>query len=272
VKVFLSWSGDSSKAVASALYEWLPAIFPDVAFWMSTRDIQAGQRWKAELDQQLESLDCGIICVVPGNTVAPWLLFEAGALSKSVTTARVVPYCLGIPPAEMGGPLSSFQGVPADKIGTRKLLESINVVLANKRAEQALTKVFEKWWPDLKEKLDDIPMPRDSGDSWVESRVTVVREVETLPAVIFTDIEGCVTPGDRSQGTGLGATGHARESAVHHRERGGALLPNQQGNRPIDQRRTGRSYSRGPAQAEISPSQERVRAQVVYGDDQQSTW
>src|SRR5215470_15092122 len=109
MKIFLSWSGESSEAIASILHEWLALIFPDATFWISTRDIQAGQRWGSELDRQLESTDFGIICIVPSNLAAPWLLFEAGALSKSITASRVVPYCFGISPEDVQGPLSRFQ-------------------------------------------------------------------------------------------------------------------------------------------------------------------
>jgi hypothetical protein len=50
MKIFLSWSGESSKAVATALNEWLAPLFRDeVTFWLST-DIDAGKRWGHELD------------------------------------------------------------------------------------------------------------------------------------------------------------------------------------------------------------------------------
>jgi len=51
MKVFVSWSGEHSKAVASALQGWLEFFFQGVSFWMSDRDIQAGQRWGEELDR-----------------------------------------------------------------------------------------------------------------------------------------------------------------------------------------------------------------------------
>jgi hypothetical protein len=160
MEVFLSWSGESSKAVAAVLSEWLKLVFPEVTFWISSRDIQAGQRWGAELDRQLESTGFGILCLVPTNLVAPWLLFEAGALSKSVATSRIVPYCVGVQPEEVQGPLSRFQGVSADEAGTRRLVDSINSLLDSKRPEGVLRRVFEKWWPDLRRDLDKIPSVR----------------------------------------------------------------------------------------------------------------
>lgn len=167
MNIFLSWSGESSKVVATVLREWLTLVFPDVAFWISSRDIQAGQRWGNELDRQLESTGLGILCLVPTNLLAPWLLFEAGALSKSVASSRVVPYCLGLQPEEVQGPLSRFQGVSADEVGTRRLVESINSLLESKRTESVLDRVFDKWWPDLKRDLERIPLANLRGPSLV---------------------------------------------------------------------------------------------------------
>lgn len=170
MKVFLSWSGENSKGVARALHEWLTLVFPEIEFWISTRDIQAGQRWGDELDSQLESTNFGIVCVVPGNITSPWMLFEAGALSKSVSSSRVVPYCVGISHDEVQGPLGRFQGVSADAVGTRKLVDSINALISAKRPEPNLTKTFDKWWPDLKRALEDIPTTPARGPSHVRVR------------------------------------------------------------------------------------------------------
>lgn len=167
MKIFLSWSGESSKALAAVLREWLTLMFPEAIFWISSRDIQAGQRWGNELDRELEATAFGILCLVPSNLLAPWLLFEAGALSKSVASARVVPYCLGLPPEEIQGPLSRFQGVSADEAGTRRLVESINSLLESKRTESVLARVFDKWWPDLKRDLEKIPVANVRGPSLV---------------------------------------------------------------------------------------------------------
>jgi len=167
MKVFLSWSGESSKTLAGVLREWLAVVFPDVDFWMSNRDIKAGQRWGNELDRELEATRFGILCLVPTNLLAPWLLFEAGALSKSVESSRVLPYCLGLEPEEVQGPLSRFLGVVADETGTWRLVESINSVLESRRSDAVLARIFEKWWPDLKHDLENITTLVIRGSSLV---------------------------------------------------------------------------------------------------------
>ena len=125
LKVFISWSKPSGSAIATALRSWLPSVFPEVDFVIST-DISMGSKWENEIGKALDSCNFGIICVTPENANEPWLLFEAGALSKVQTVATVIPYCLEFSPAELPSPLSQFQGCAADEEGTRNLIRAIN--------------------------------------------------------------------------------------------------------------------------------------------------
>ena len=126
MKVFLSWSGERSKAVATALSTWLADVIQSVVRWMSDHDIQAGSRWGANLDSELEQTNFGVLCLESDNLEKPWLLFEAGSLAKSISIARVVPYRLDVSATDVKPPLSQFQGVDATKEGTLKLIQSIN--------------------------------------------------------------------------------------------------------------------------------------------------
>jgi len=68
MKVFISWSGETSKAVATALYDWLPEVIQNGQPWISNHDIHLGE--------QLPELKIGILCLTPDNLSAPWILFE----------------------------------------------------------------------------------------------------------------------------------------------------------------------------------------------------
>ena len=149
MNIFLSWSGEVSKAMALEFNKWIKFIFPEVNTWMSDASIEAGAHWGEELDEQLQKTHFGIVFLTQENRTAPWLLFEAGALSKSIEKGRVVPYCIGFRPAEVAGPLARFQSVATDKEGTFKIGEAINALLDVKRSDEVLVRTMEKWWPDL---------------------------------------------------------------------------------------------------------------------------
>jgi TIR domain len=96
VKIFISWSGEASHAVAIALRDWLPSVLQAVEPYVSSEDIEKGARWNAEIAQQLNNTEFGIVCVTRSNVGSPWLNFEAGALSKSVDTSHVSPSSLSL--------------------------------------------------------------------------------------------------------------------------------------------------------------------------------
>lgn len=91
MKVFISWSGDVSRRAAMALKDWLPNVIQTVDPFVSSENIQKGARWFTDVGAELEAAKFGIICLTPDNLTAPWLLFEAGALSKSLSQSRVSP-------------------------------------------------------------------------------------------------------------------------------------------------------------------------------------
>src|SRR4051794_13940438 len=112
MKIFISWSGDRSKAMAKALYEWLPLVLPGAKPWISTA-ITRGSRWAQELSTALDQANAGLICVTEDNLISPWLLFEAGALSRTFDhVGLIVPVLLDNSPDDLkDSPLSQFQGV-----------------------------------------------------------------------------------------------------------------------------------------------------------------
>ncbi len=125
MKIFISWSGERSQALAQAVNDWLKPILHFAEPWLSTSDIQSGDRWGNELAKRLQDTNFGILCVTSDNLNAPWLLFEAGALAKSIDDGRVIPLLLDLEKSDLSGPLTQFQAEKADKDGIRKLAESL---------------------------------------------------------------------------------------------------------------------------------------------------
>lgn len=153
--VFISWSGDASHKVASTLYEWLPVVLQSVKPFISSEDLRKGGRWVAELSDELEKESFGILCLTPSNLVAPWVLFEAGALSKSVGDSRVAPFLVGVKPSELPSPLTQFNAVHANKDDFKKLVRSINEsVLAEAVAADRIDKAVEACWAQINTDLE----------------------------------------------------------------------------------------------------------------------
>jgi hypothetical protein len=157
MNVFISWSGETSHSLAEALRDWLPSVIQRVHPFLSSDDIESGARWAQEIGHQLDSTDFGIICLTKESLNAPWLVFEAGALAKSVGKSLVCPIVLGIQKSDVSWPLAQFQSEEATEPGIRKLLVSLNRRLGDDGlSESQLDEAFGKWWPDLAEVLSDL--------------------------------------------------------------------------------------------------------------------
>ena len=123
MKIFISWSGDKSKAVAEELHTWLRRVIHQSDPWISSRDIEQGARWSNELSHQLEDACIGIIILTRENISSPWILFETGSLAKILDRTFVCPYLLDLKYSELQGPLAQFQASMANEADTRKLVQ-----------------------------------------------------------------------------------------------------------------------------------------------------
>ena len=198
MKLFVSWSGNRSKAVAETLAIWLQQTIQAVDAWIST-DLEKGVRWGHEITEKLRESTIGIFCVLPENVSAPWLLFEAGAISNT-KDAHVCTLLVGLTPADVPLPLSQFQATVFEKEEVRRLLQTINSKLQT-LGERALTEavldtVFERNWGDLeaqiariaREALPGAPPRREAADM-LEEALQILRELERRsisPAASFS--------------------------------------------------------------------------------------
>ena len=100
----------------------------------------------------------GVVCLTPQNWNRPWILFEAGALSKSLDDkTRVCTYLLGeLRPGDVVPPLGMFQATKAEKADTRKLIGTINRAVGGPLSGEQLDTLFEQMWPRLEAKLSAI--------------------------------------------------------------------------------------------------------------------
>ena len=161
--IFISWHGKRSHAVAVALRDWLPQIVNDFKPWLSSSSIDKGSRWSPEIAAKLATAKAGIFCLTPSNLVAPWVLFEAGAISKSAETTYVCTLLVGLQASDVTDPLAQFQATKLTKDDLLQLVKNLNGVLGDDHMPDAhVEKAFEKWWPDLETELKKLPSDESS--------------------------------------------------------------------------------------------------------------
>ena len=157
MKVFLSWSGNKSHKVAIELRNWLPSVIQAVEPYVSSEDIDKGARWSSDIAKELEDSAFGIICVTKDNIHAPWLTFEAGALSKKLDKAYVSPFLFDIKRSDINGPILQFQSTVFEKDDIKKLVKTINKACGDDHlTEERLEKAFDVWYPSLQDELNKI--------------------------------------------------------------------------------------------------------------------
>jgi hypothetical protein len=157
VKVFISWSGDLSHKLAEGFHRWLPGALQAVQPYFTPADVEKGARWNTEIAKELESSDVGVLFVTRDNIGSAWLLYESGALAKSLEKSRVCPLIFNLTPSDLPGPLRQFQATEFKEVDFRRLLRTINSAQGeHKLADTVLNEVFEMWWPRLYEKFKDI--------------------------------------------------------------------------------------------------------------------
>lgn len=196
MNVFISWSGDRSKILAGYLYEWLSAVVQKAKPWMSQRDIDPGQRWNDQISTKLKDTNFGLICLTPENLSAEWMLFEAGALAKSLESARVVPILLDMRKSDLSYPLAQFQAIEANKEEFLELAHALNKALGSENIPTAtLLSVFEAMWSKLQSNLENleksnhnqtIEVKRSDSDilaEVLESVRTIQREIKSSQSI-----------------------------------------------------------------------------------------
>lgn len=165
MKVFISWSGNKSHHVALVFRDWLPSVIQSIKPYVSSEDIDKGARWSTDIATELENSTFGILCVTKDNINAPWLSFEAGALSKTMDKSFVSPFLFDIKRSEVDGPILQFQSTIFQKEDIHKLLKSLNKACGEASIpEVMLNKAFEVWYPTLEEELNKIKGIQDETE------------------------------------------------------------------------------------------------------------
>ena len=116
---------------------------------MSAYDIDQGEHWDLKLTSVLSDSNFGIVCLTPENLNNPWVLYEAGAISKSLKSRTWI-LLFNLKSSDITGPLSRFQLTNVNEDSVFQMMQSINRLLGDdKLDDDRLHKQFNKWWPEL---------------------------------------------------------------------------------------------------------------------------
>jgi len=193
MKVFISWSGERSRSLAQALHGWLPLVLHYVKPWLSDADVSAGDRWATVVAKELESSNFGVICVTPENLNSSWMLFEAGALAKSMQGSKVIPLLFSLEFSDVSGPLAQFQAKKCDRDGIDEVVSSINRACeaGAQVPDERKIQLFSALWPELEKQFLAVPHEAPTAKHMrpqheiLEELVSSVRGMDTS----FRDLE-----------------------------------------------------------------------------------
>lgn len=156
--IFISWSGERSKMLAKAIAKKLNLIVPGTTSFMSEDDISKGERGLSVIENNLKKAIFGIICLTPENKDAPWINFEAGAISNQIQEqAKLSQIMFELEPSDLSqSPLRQFQATFYTKDDFKKLFISIGSILDNEVIAKNISQYFEQFWPELKADIDKV--------------------------------------------------------------------------------------------------------------------
>lgn len=186
MKVFISFSGQRSQALAEILRKHIPHII-DVDLFLSQSDIEPGARWAETLTTKLEETDYGILVLTPDNLKSEWLHFEAGALTKHREGRACTLIFDDVKFANVEGPLAQFHHCEFTQEGFQKLIAYLNKKTESPMSDEILTYRLIKPWTDMNQEIKAIPAsseekpapPKPRGDeSKTDEMLTILRALE----------------------------------------------------------------------------------------------
>lgn len=107
------------------------------------------------MDEALEKADFAILCVTRENRAAPWMMYEAGVLSRTAGAENVAPFLLDIGASELQSPVTRFQLTVFEREDLETLVLTINQchTIEERIPEPVLKERFQLVYGGFLEKL-----------------------------------------------------------------------------------------------------------------------
>ncbi len=187
-KVFISWSGATSKRLAELLKDWLPLIIPTIEPFVSSRSIEKGARSLKILDKELEKHQIGIFCLQGNNYKSPWINYEAGAIAKNSEESRICSILFDLKPTDITGPLVNFQNTQFSKDDMLKYVHDLAKITNSGIPESNITTLFSALWEKIDIEVANILFETSpSEDIYPRSDRELLEEVLRLSRAILKE-------------------------------------------------------------------------------------
>lgn len=156
-KIFISWSGSSSKNIANALKNNIEKIFEneELTIFMSAADIESGTEWFEKIKSNLLDSDCAILILTKENLSAPWILFEAGAMAINYEETRIIPMLFDVK-VDDKSPLSHYHHKKFNKYDFTKMILDIQTFCGFEKAtKKQLNTLAQNHFADFSKEISE---------------------------------------------------------------------------------------------------------------------
>lgn len=178
MKVFISWSGERSRLVGELLKFWSRCVIQNLEPWIST-EMNRGVFWFPKIKDELDQSMNAIVCLTKENLNSPWILFEAGALSRGLNTNSVCTVLIDLNPEDVDDPLGQLNHtLPTDQSSMLKLIRTLNRGLGEKALPEELLKYsFDTHWPYFQEKFKEILSLTEAAELPKKEKSDILEEI-----------------------------------------------------------------------------------------------
>lgn len=201
MKIFISWAKPKSKKIAYFIKEFLEGLFHDqIETWLSDENIKTGARPTVAISQALKECDKGIFCILKENYEAPWIMYEAGAISthehsiirEEKDNCVIWPILFENISTEQlyRNPLYQFQFVEFSRDKMYKFVQEVNNTIVAFKDVTILEKHFGFYWKELNDNIQKVLQEHVIGSGEILDKKTVLKELaaNSFPDPIVGDV------------------------------------------------------------------------------------
>ncbi len=155
MNIFLSWSGNLSKAIASGFNEILPDVIQRVKPFFSPEKIGNGEVWFTSIVEALKASDLGIVFLTKDNFNEDWIIFEGGGIiAKGWLYVILCDFTI----AEFNKSECFFKKLNVTEFKNDHGMEDVFVSMKNRLGltdikDETIRRTFKHNWPAIKDKI-----------------------------------------------------------------------------------------------------------------------